>query len=200
MPRDHRGRPGRVGEVRAARASSDGSLLTVGGRRNHRPAPSLVRPPWSQPDLGGLGTHHPRAPAATTLCYHFGMFDRALRTAGLDPESPPPPRRVSWDQLDMVNALHESSRRHGHPPAGVDWLRASTEHPSTTTVPRTLRQLGCRARRRRPVRILIVRSNVGETRSPVPITYSRSLCAGGSTSPAGLAASPVRRRRGTLRP
>jgi hypothetical protein len=73
-------------------------------------------------------------PAATTLRYHFGSFDRALRKAGLEPEPPPPPRRVSWDDLDMIQALHDWTSKHGHPPAGVDWLKAAPEHPSTTTV------------------------------------------------------------------
>jgi DNA invertase Pin-like site-specific DNA recombinase len=76
----------------------------------------------------------PEHPSTTTVRAHFGSWDAALAASGLEPEGRPSRGNRPWDDRDIINALKRWTTSHGHPPAGIDWLRATPDQPSTGTV------------------------------------------------------------------
>jgi DNA invertase Pin-like site-specific DNA recombinase len=81
----------------------------------------------------------PAHPCALTVRRKLGPWDRALRRAGLQPAGQSP-RHEPWTRLEVIAALQEWARRHGHAPAGTEWVRAGTKHPCAHTV---RKEFGC---------------------------------------------------------
>ena len=78
-------------------------------------------------------------PMASTVRRHFGGWRNALMRAGLRPDGreydPAGPRRHGqWSASAIVSALQVVTRAAGRPPRSTEWLRASPDHPCSTTV------------------------------------------------------------------
>jgi DNA invertase Pin-like site-specific DNA recombinase len=113
------------------------------GRRARRPAS------WSNDEivaaLQDWALRHNRAPNSyewvpgspdrpSSICVRrrFGSWDKALKRAGLKPNT----RRQGryWTDEEIINALRTWARRHGRAPRSGDWTKATSAHPCARSV------------------------------------------------------------------
>jgi len=88
------------------------------------------RPPFSMEWAKAQPDH----PAAATVRAHYGHWDDALYTAGLQPLRRAKHRWTPWPPAEIINALQHWAAVHGQPPHGLDWIKATPEHPCAGTV------------------------------------------------------------------
>lgn len=74
----------------------------------------------------------PDRPSSICVRRRFGSWEKALRRAGLKPNS----RRQHryWSDQEVIDALRAWAKREGRPPRHKDWLRATLDHPCSVCV------------------------------------------------------------------
>jgi hypothetical protein len=102
----------------------DGIKALQAWARKHRRVPHSMEWTHAAPDH----------PCAGTIREHFGTWKNALDAAGLEPARKPVLRNKPWATEDILQALSDWTKEHGHPPIAHDWVRASPTTPSLGTV------------------------------------------------------------------